>query len=116
MNDRYLIPEMIKRVTAINPDYPADIDIDGKPLLKAAEFIYKQMKLRQGVENNAYEILPVWEQLYTVAYQDPFYTDKSLATICNHIQEFFQKAKHGNGQISGSKLAGKLAARLGKKR
>jgi hypothetical protein len=115
MNDRYLLPEMLKRVLAINPNYPGDIEMDGRPLLKVAEFIYKQMQLGRGVENNAYAILPVWEQLYTIAYNDAFYTDKSLATISNHIQEFFQKAKNGNSKLSGSKLKDKLAARLKKR-
>jgi len=113
MNDRYLLQQMLQRVKAINPDYPADMQIDGRHLLKAAEFVYKQMSLDRGVENNAYEIIPVWDQLYTAAYNDPFYKDKSLATICNHIQEFYQKVKNGNGkQISGTKLKQKLAARL----
>lgn len=116
MNDRYLIPEMLKRVLIVNPDYPADIEMDGKSLLKGATFIYKQMNLHHGPENNAYAILPVWEQLYTVAFNDPFYKDKSLSTIVNHIQEFYQKAKNGkNGQISGSKLKDKLASRLNKR-
>jgi len=113
----YLIQEMLKATTSINPDYPSDIEIDGKALLKIAEFIYKQMGLTHGAENHTQAIVPVWVQLYTVAYNDPFYKDKSLATIANHIQEFFQKAKNGpQGQISNTKLKHKLAARLGKRR
>jgi hypothetical protein len=112
MNDRYLVPQMLQVVYLINPDYPGDIDIDGKPLLKIATFIYNQMKLHYGPENHAQEILPIWEQLYTVVYNDKFYKDKSLSTIANHIQEFWQKAKNGSKQISGSKLKDKLAARL----
>lgn len=117
MNDRYLIPQMLKVVITINPGYPGDIEIDGRPLMKIAEFIYKQMNLDRGAENNAYEIMPVWEQLYTVAYNDPFYSDKALSTIANHIQEFFQKVRNGPaGTISNTKLKGKLAARLSKRR
>lgn len=116
MNDRYLIPQMLRVVANINPDYPGDIDIDGRPLLKIADFIYKQMKLHYGPENHAHEIMPIWEQLYTVAFNDPFYKDKSLATISNHIQEFWQKAKNGTNQLSGSKLKDKLASRLKGKR
>lgn len=120
MNDRYLVPQMLRVVANINPDYPGDIDIDGRPLLKIADFIYKQMKLTHGPENHAYEIMPVWEQLYTIAYNDQFYRDKSLNTISNHIQEFFQKAKNGTGnsekQLSASSLKNKLAARLKKRR
>lgn len=116
MNDRFLIVEMLERVRLINPDYPADLQLDGSPLLKIAEFINKQMKLTHGAENHTLEILPVWEQLYTAAYNDQFYKDKSLTTISNHIQEFFQKVKNGNGQLSGSKLKEKLAARLNKRR
>lgn len=112
MNDRYLVPQMLRIVNSINADYPGDIDIDGRPLLKIATFIYNQLKLHYGPENHAQEIMPIWEQLYTVVYADPFYKDKSLATISNHIQEFWQKAKNGTKQISGSKLKDKLATRL----
>lgn len=110
MNDRYLIVEMDRVVTKVNPNYPMTPDLDYKPLHKIAEFIYAQMKLHRGPENNAYEILPIWEQLYTVAYNDQFYKDKSLSTIANHIQEFYQKAL-SNGK-STSQLKNKLAARL----
>ena len=103
---------MLQVVNRINPDYPSDIDIDGKPLLRIATFIYNQMKLHYGPENHPNEILPIWEQLYTVVYSDPFYKDKSIATIANHIQEFWQKAKHGTKQLSGSKLKDKLASRF----
>ena len=110
----FLIQEMLKATTRINPDYPADLEMDGRALKKIADFIYKQMKLTHGSENHTHAILPVYEQLYTVAMSDPFYADKSLATISNHIQEFYQKALHGNKQISGSKLKDKLATRFRK--
>ena len=108
----YLIQQMLDATTRINPDYPGDLEMDGRALKKIADFIYKQMKLTHGSENHAHAIVPVYEQLYTMAYNDPFYKDKSLATISNHIQEFYQKALHGNKQVSGSKLKDKLAARL----
>lgn len=108
----YLVQEMYKVVIRINADYPGDIELDGRALRKIGDFIYKQMGLTHGAENHTISIVPVWEQLYTIAHNDPFYADKSLATISNHIQEFFQKAKHGNKQISGAKLKDKLATRL----
>lgn len=112
----YLIQEMLKAVSRINETYPADLEMDAQPLRKIADFIYKRMGLTHGAENHAHAIVPVFEQLYTVAYSDNFYKDKSLATISNHIQEFYQKALHGNKQLSGSKLKDKLAARLKKGR
>lgn len=105
---------MAKVVTNINPEYPADPELDYKPLYKIAEFIYKQMKMNQGPENNVYAILPVWEQLYTVIYADPFYGQKSLQTISTHIQEFWQKTAYGdrkNAKLNPDKLRKKIAAK-----
>lgn len=116
IQDRYLLQQMLQVVKNVNTSYPADMELDGRPLLKIAEFIYKQMQLSQGAENHAYAIMPVWEQLYTIAYNDPFYSDKSIATISNHIQQFFQKATNGPGQFSNTKLKSKLTARLKKGR
>lgn len=114
MQDRYLIVEMAKVVSAINEEYPLDSNLDYKPLLKIAEFIYKQMQMKNGPENNAYAIIPVWEQLYTVIYKDPFYGQKSLTSISNHIQEFWQKTAYGdrkNAKLNPDKLRKKIAAK-----
>lgn len=114
MNERYLIIEMHNVVKTANPEYPADADLDYKPLGKIADFIYKQMKLTYGAENNASVIVPVWEQLYDVIVKDPFYGQKSLSTISNHIQELFQKTAYGdrkNPKLSPDKLKRKIAAK-----
>jgi hypothetical protein len=118
MNDRYLVVEMGRIVQGINPDYPLTPDLDYKALFRIAEFIYSQMKLKRGPENNAYEILPVWQQLYQAAFNDQFYRDKSLNTIATHIQEFYLKVKRNDTgeKLSGAKLSQKLAARYGKRR
>lgn len=112
-NDRYVLHEMLKVVTTVNPDYPADGELDFMALRKIAQFIYKQMKSQDFLVSEPGLFMKVWEQLYVTAYKDPFYKDKSLNTISNHIQEFYQKAK--NEQNAGSKLKQKLAARLNKK-
>lgn len=114
MIDHFVLHDMLAAVTRINPGYPADKDCDYGPLRKIGGFILKQLQAAQQTEPGIF--MPVWERLYTTAYTDPFYTDKSLATISNHIQEFYQKAKNNNGQISGAKLGQKLAARLNQKR
>lgn len=116
MYDRFLVVEMGRIAKRINPDYPLDPEFDYKHLFKIAEFIYKQMQLSRGPENNAYEILPVWEQLYTVVRNDPFYKDKALSTIANHIQEFFQKALVNGKKFNNAKLRDKVAARFNSKR
>jgi len=113
--DRYLVIEMGKKVQEINPDYPLTPDLDYKALYKAAEFIYAQLKLRRGPENNAYEILPVWEQLYQTAFNDLFYRDKSLNTIATHLPEFFLKIIRNDKQHSSAQLGKKLTARYGKR-
>lgn len=119
MNDRYLIQQMLQVVKNINPDYPADLNLDGMPLGRIANFIYNQMKLDRGVENNAYVIVPVWEAIYAVVSEDSFYGQKSLATISTHIQEFFQKTVYGdrkNSKLSANKLKQKIAARYAERR
>jgi hypothetical protein len=114
-NDRYVLQGLLQVVKDVNPDYPADFEIDAPALRKIAGFIYKQLQRQDFLISEPTLFNDVWRQLYTTAYKDQFYQDKSLATIANHIQEFYQKAKHGSKQISGSKLADKLASRLNKR-
>lgn len=119
MNDRYLIQSMLQAVKEINPEYPAHLELDAKPLFKIAEFIYNQMNLTRGAENHAYTIVPVWKMIYAVVQEDSFFGQKSLATISTHIQEFYQKAAHGdrkNAKLSTDKLKQKIAARYAGRR
>lgn len=114
MIDPFLLTQMRDAVLRINPDYPFDMEYDAQPLRKSAEFILKQAQKAGNISIDGF--IPAWELIYKTAFNDPFYRDKSLNTISNHIQEFFQKAKNGQpGQLSGSKLAQKLASRLGKR-
>lgn len=113
-NDRYVLQEMLSIVTAINPDYPADFEMDVAALRRIAQFIYKQMKAQDYLVSEPGLFMKVWEQLYTAAHKEPFYADKSLATIANHIQEFYQKAKHDHS--ANTKFKQKLASRLNQKR
>jgi hypothetical protein len=115
MIDHFVLSDMLKTVTAINPDYPADKDCDYTPLRKIAQFIAKQLQGQDILVAEPGLFMRIWERLYTVAHSDQFYSDKSLATIANHIQEFYQKAKNNNGKLSGSKLGQKLAARFNSK-
>lgn len=114
MIDLFLLTQMQAVVERVNPDYPFDRDYDMQPLRRCAEFILKQAIKSGNVGMDGF--IPVWELIYTTACSDPFYKDKSLGTVANHIQEFFQKAKHGQpGQLSNTKLQNKLAARLNKR-
>lgn len=113
-NDRYVLTEMLAVVKSINPDYPSDPDLDFMAIRKIAQFIYKQMQSQDFLVSEPSLFMKVWEQLYTTAFKDPFYSDKSLATIANHIQEFYQKAKHEHS--ANSKFKDKFAARLKQKR
>lgn len=115
MIDHFLLIQMQDVVERVNPDYPFDKEYDFKPLRKCAEFIVKQAVKSGNISIDGF--IPVWELIYSTACSDPFYKDKSLATISNHIQEFFQKAKHGQpGKLSNSKLQQKLASRFNKER
>lgn len=114
MIDHFLLTQMQEVVERVNPDYPFDREYDMQPLRKCAEFILKQAVKSGNISIDGF--IPVWELIYKTACNDPFYKDKSLATISNHIQEFFQKARHGQpGKLSDTKLKQKLASRLGKK-
>ena len=113
MIDHYVMVEMLRVVNEINPGYPGDIQLDANALRKIGDFIAKQL-IKHGFDSTTF--MDVWRQLYTTAYNDPFYSDKSLATISNHIQEFFQKTINKNGKVSGSQFKDKLASRLNKKR
>lgn len=114
MIDLFLLTQMQDVVERVNPDYPFDREYDFQPLRKCADFIFKQAMKGGNTSTNGF--IPVWELIYTTACNDPFYKDKSLGTIANHIQEFFQKAKNGQpGQLSNTKLHDKLNARLNKR-
>lgn len=113
MIDHFVLHQMLGSVKKINPDYPADSEMDYGPLRKIATFLLKQAQAHDGPADPGL-FIQVWDQVYKAAYNDPFYKDKSLATISNHIQEFFQKAKNNNGKLTNSKLKDKLAARLNK--
>lgn len=114
MHKRYIVLEMLQVVKNINPDYPTDVEQDGRAAVKIAEWICRQLKANTGPDNNAYTVLPVWEQLYTVIYQDEFYGQKSLQTISNHLPEFWQKTAYGdrkNTKLNSDKLRKKIAAK-----
>lgn len=114
MYDRYVVIEMLQVVKNINPEYPTDIEQDGRAAMKIAEFICRQLNANNGPDNNAYTVIPVWEQLYTVIHQDPFYGQKSLNTISNHIPEFWQKTAYGDRKttkLSADKLRKKIASK-----
>lgn len=115
MIDQFVLHQMLEIVKRINPDYPADREIDSAPLRKIGQFIMNQIRLQDYLETDGLFMI-VWEQLYKTAHKDPFYSDKSLATIANHIQEFYQKAKHGSKQASSANLQEKLVSRFKSKR
>lgn len=92
----YLVPEMQKVYLQENPKYIASRDRDFKALREIAAFICEQMGTAIDPFKYKAEILLNWKQLAKTAAADPFYRQKSLATISNHIQEIAQKTRDGD--------------------
>jgi hypothetical protein len=91
----YLVPEMFGAFKQILPAYPGSIDRDYKPLFSIANFLCEQGNISNGPENNIAKVMEAWRSVCLVIKDDPFYSQKSLSTISNHIQEILQNALHG---------------------
>lgn len=91
----FLIQKMFYVFKAKNKNFPGSVEHDYKPLLKIAQFFCQQGNIGPP-ELHTDRILEVWEPISVWIAQDPFYSQKSLSTVSNHIQEITQKAIHGD--------------------
>lgn len=111
----FIIPEMLKIFQAHNTKYPASKDKDYKPLLSIANYLCEIGKLPGTPDQHRDKVLEAWEPICKVIKSDKFYSQKSLSTISNHIQEILQISLNGksNGKPDyGSKERAKEYDRL----
>jgi hypothetical protein len=101
-----LVPEMFEIFKNHNPNYPGTRDKDYKPLFSIASFLCEQGKLSGSPDLHRAKIIEAWDPICQVVKADKFYSQKTLSTISNSIQEILQIAKDGkfNGKpVYGSK-------------
>lgn len=101
---KFLVPEMFETFKKEIKTYPGSIKLDYKPLLSIANFLCDQASVEGGPENNVDKVLEAWKSVCLVIKDDNFYSQKSLSTISNHIQEILQQALHGK-KSNHSKIA-----------
>lgn len=108
-SQKLLVPQMLQIFKSAIPNYPDDRERDSRALLSIAKFLCQRGNLRGAPEHHVVAIIEAWEQIGVVIAADPFYCQKSLSTISNHIQEIIQKALNGDkskpatGNSKGSK-------------
>jgi uncharacterized protein YdaU (DUF1376 family) len=112
-NEKLLIPKMFSIFKTHLPNYPGSKEKDFKHLLSIANFILEQSGNTGPPTKFVNEITEAWEPICLVIKKDNFYSQKSLSTISNHIQEILQNSLHG--KPTTEKL-GTSAARIEKAR
>lgn len=115
-----IVPEMLKTFQGHNPKYPASKDKDYRPLFSIANYLCEYGKLPGTPDQHRDKILEAWEPICKVIKADKFYSQKTLLTISNHIQEILQISLNGNtkdksGRATKEGLNEKFAARFGNK-
>lgn len=93
-----IVPEMLKTFQAHNPKYPASKDKDYRPLFSIANYLCEIGKLPGSPDQHRDKILEAWEPICKVIKADKFYSQKTLSTISNHIQEILQISLNGNSK------------------
>lgn len=96
-----LVPEMFEIFKLHNPNYPGSKEKDYRPLFSIAGYLCEQGKLPGSPDIHRQQIIEAWEPICKVIKEDKFYSQKSLSTISNHIQEILQISLHGksNGKV-----------------
>lgn len=121
-----LIPEMKNIWLAAFPHYTFDQENDYPALLKISDFILKIAGKKIGflTDDDEIKTLNSFQLIADQVNREPFWANKPLKTIYNHIQEFYNKIKNPidaapkqqqNGRstkIDDDKLKQKLAAKL----
>lgn len=107
----YLVPEMQRVYKSHNPRYMVSDRKDFRPLLEIANFLADQMGL-SNPENHMQQILDAWSQIAASIMEMPFWRQKSLASIANHIQEIALIVRDGDTSKGAAKFT---AANLSQK-
>ncbi len=120
-SENLLVPRMSSAFKKTFPTYLPDKERDYKPLYSIATFLCQQANVNGPPEIHVEQVLEAWESICTYLVTDKFYSQKSLSTISNHIQEITQKAIHGDkstakktAKLNEDTLKQKLAERFGK--
>ena len=101
-----LIPEMKSIWAASFPHYTFDQENDFPALLKIADFILKIAGKKIGflADDDELKTLNTFQLIADQVNREPFWSNKPLKTIHNHIQEFYNKIKNPvNGTESRTK-------------
>jgi hypothetical protein len=93
-NENFLVPLLLEKFKSHLPKYPADKKKDYKPLFSIATFLAEQGKLNNATESPG-QIIEAWDVICQVIKTDKFYSQKSLSTIANNIQEILQISLNG---------------------
>lgn len=94
----YLVPEMQRIYKLHNPGYMASQRHDYRPLYDIACFIAGMLNVGDRPERRVPEILEMWTVLAKTVSTHPFWAQKSLASISNHIQEIATIARDGDSR------------------
>lgn len=116
-----LVPEMHKVFLAHNPKYPASKDKDYKPLYSIANYLCEVGNLPGSPDIHQKKILEAWEPICKTIKAHNFYSQKTLSTISNQIQEILQISLNGKSSNKPAKpsretLNAKFNERFGKQR
>lgn len=100
-----LVPQMHSIWTTTIPGYTANQELDYPALRTMAVFIFKTAGLKQGFGNVDQEIkvLNTFQLIADQVNREPFWAAKSLSSIANHIQEFYNKIKNPTNGTGTSK-------------
>lgn len=111
-----IVPEMLRIFKNHNPNYLSSESKDYRPLFSIASYLCEVGKLSGSPDLHRDQVLEAWEPICKVIKADKFYSQKSLVTISNHIQEILQISLHGkstdNKPNYGSKERAKEYDRL----
>jgi hypothetical protein len=103
-------PELMQFWVAGNPGWRAAEKLDFRPIFKIAEFISGQEGFNGSVKQNLPQIGEILTPISRVVADDPFFSEKPLSVISNHIQTFYNKLGYGhtknNAGNSGKKSGG----------
>lgn len=101
--ENLLVPKMSSIFVKHNPNYPANRNKDSQSLFSIAKFFSEQGKLNGSPENHIDKVCEAWETISEAISKDNFYSQKSLVTISNHIQEILQNVLHGKSNSKNGK-------------
>lgn len=110
LNEKLLVPEMLKTFKKFNPSYPADVKKDSKPLQEIGKFISDAQKIPYNPRDTECidKIFESWEVISKFISHDNFFKTYNLILIEKHIQTIVQKIFHGQSAGKNGKGSGKV--------